>query len=93
SLTDPPEIVRDPAYAKAATDSDRFLTAELHCRISALPKPTVQWFKGSDELPLITKYRTVLNDLPSTSSPQLLFTYDSVLFIANVTKEDHGIYL
>ncbi|CAF1101020.1 unnamed protein product, partial [Didymodactylos carnosus] len=109
----PPEITRDPKYSKAATDSDRFLTAELHCGISALPKPTVQWYKvkdsviltvanmeyanifslqGPDELPLISKYRTVINDLPSTSTPQTLFTYDSVLFIANVTKEDHGTY-
>ena len=43
---DSPEIDRtDLNRNKAATDSDRLLTAELHCYLSAVPKPTVVWIK------------------------------------------------
>ena len=43
---DAPEIDRsDPSRAKAAADSDRLLTAELHCYVSAVPRPTVTWIK------------------------------------------------
>lgn len=45
---DSPEIDRtDPNRNKAATDSDRMLTAELHCFVSAVPKPTVIWMRVS----------------------------------------------
>jgi hypothetical protein len=45
---DAPEIDRtDPSRNKAAADSDRLLTAELHCYVSAVPKPTVTWTKVS----------------------------------------------
>jgi hypothetical protein len=45
---DAPEIDRtDPSWNKAATDSDRRFTAELHCNISAIPKPRVTWMKVS----------------------------------------------
>lgn len=40
-----------------------------------------------------SKYRTVLNERTTATtvfSPYLLF--DAVLYIANVTKSDHGIY-
>ena len=44
-------------------------------------------------LPSSSKYRTVLNERTEDSptfSPQLLF--DAVLYVANVTKSDHGLY-
>jgi hypothetical protein len=45
---DAPEIDRtDPSRNKAAADSDRSLTAELHCYLSAVPRPTVTWMKVS----------------------------------------------
>jgi hypothetical protein len=45
---DAPEIDRsDPSRNKAAADSDRLLTAELHCYLSAVPRPTVTWLKVS----------------------------------------------
>jgi hypothetical protein len=52
-------------------------------------------FFFKDNQPLITssKYRTALNERITTSSsfsPNLLF--DAVLYIANVTKSDHGVY-
>lgn len=43
---DPPEIERtEPNQNKAAIDSDRFLTAELHCYLSSIPMPTIVWTK------------------------------------------------
>lgn len=43
---DAPEIDRsDPSRAKAAADSDRLLSAELHCYVSGVPRPTVTWIK------------------------------------------------
>ncbi|CAF1114272.1 unnamed protein product [Rotaria sordida] len=90
----PPEIDRnDLSRSKAATDSDRLLTAELHCYISAVPRPTVSWFKDNQPLFLSSKYRSVLNERiisPSSFSPKLLF--DGVLYVYNVTKPDYGIY-
>jgi len=48
SYLDAPEIDRsDPNRNKLATDSDRLLTAEVHCYLSAIPKPTVTWLKVS----------------------------------------------
>lgn len=45
---DAPVIDRsDPSRSKAATDSDRLQTAELHCYLSAVPRPTVTWIKVS----------------------------------------------
>jgi hypothetical protein len=45
---DAPEIDRtDPSRNKAAADTDRLLTAELHCYLSAVPRPTVLWIKVS----------------------------------------------
>jgi hypothetical protein len=47
-ILDAPDIDQtDPSRRKAATDADRFLTAELHCYVSAIPKPTVIWMKVS----------------------------------------------
>lgn len=43
---DAPEIDRtDPSRSKAAADSDRLITAELHCYVSAIPRPTIIWTK------------------------------------------------
>ena len=43
---DAPEIDRtDPSRNKAAADSDRLMTAELHCYLSAIPRPTIIWTK------------------------------------------------
>jgi hypothetical protein len=45
---DPPEIDRnDPNRNRVAVDSDQFLTAEFHCYLSAIPKPTITWLKVS----------------------------------------------
>jgi hypothetical protein len=45
---DAPEIDRnDPNRNRVATDSDRLLTAEFHCYLSAIPKPTITWLKVS----------------------------------------------
>jgi len=45
---DPPEIDRnDPKRNRVAVDSEKFLTAEFHCYLSAIPKPTITWLKVS----------------------------------------------
>ncbi|CAF1198899.1 unnamed protein product [Adineta steineri] len=89
-----PEIDRsDPSRYKAAADSDRLLTAELHCYISSVPRPTVTWLKNNEVLSSSSKYRSVLNertDSTSSFSPNLLF--DAVLYVTNITKSDHGVY-
>ncbi|CAF3700945.1 unnamed protein product [Rotaria socialis] len=91
---DAPEIDRnDLSRSKAAADSDRSLTAELHCYLSAVPRPTVTWLKDNEILSSSSKHRFVLNERiisPSSFSPNLLF--DAVLYVANVTKSDYGIY-
>ncbi|CAM4919915.1 unnamed protein product [Rotaria socialis] len=88
-----PEIDRsDPSRSKAATDSDRFLTAELHCHLSSVPKPTVIWMKDNQVLSPSSKYQSILTERnPSTSfSSNLLF--DVIFYVTNVTKSDYGIY-
>ncbi|CAF1409739.1 unnamed protein product [Adineta steineri] len=88
-----PEIDRtDPSRSKAAADADRLLTAEFHCHISAIPKPTVVWMKNNQVLPSSLKYQTLFNDriLSSSFSPNL--TFEAILYVANVTKTDYGIY-
>lgn len=89
-----PQIDRtDPSRNKVATDSDRYLTAELHCYISAIPRPTIIWIKNDQILPSSSKYRMVLNERTtssSTFSPDLLF--DAVLYIGNISKSDYGTY-
>ncbi|CAF4048068.1 unnamed protein product [Rotaria sp. Silwood2] len=88
-----PEIDRSvPGRDKAATDSDRLLTAELHCYVSAIPKPTVIWMKDNKLLPSSSRYQSILNEqIPSSSfSSNLLF--EAILYVYNVTKSDYGIY-
>ena len=51
------------------------------------------FFKNDLPLPSSKKYTSVLNQQiisPSSFSPNLLF--DAILYVANVTKSDHGIY-
>jgi hypothetical protein len=53
----------------------------------------ISFFKNNQIVVESSKYRSVLNQRitsPSSFSPNLLF--DAVLYIANVTKSDYGIY-
>ncbi|CAF1528193.1 unnamed protein product [Rotaria sp. Silwood1] len=90
-----PEIDRSiPNRDKVATDSDRLLTAELHCYVSAIPKPTVIWMKDNQVLSLSSssRHQSIVNEqIPSSLfSSNLLF--EVILYIYNVTKSDYGIY-
>ncbi|UJR14891.1 hypothetical protein I4U23_001875 [Adineta vaga] len=87
-----PEIDRsDPSYNKAAADADHLLTAELHCYISAIPKPTVVWMKNNLVLSS-SKYQTKFQERILNSSFSTNLTFEAILSIANVTKSDYGIY-
>ncbi|CAF1488244.1 unnamed protein product [Rotaria sordida] len=88
-----PEIDRSvPSRSKVATDSDRLLTAELHCYVSSIPKPTVIWMKDDQVLLPSSRHQSIVNEQSpsSTFSSNLLF--EAILYVYNVTKSDYGIY-
>ncbi|CAF3009640.1 unnamed protein product [Rotaria sp. Silwood2] len=88
-----PEIDRSvPGRDKAATDSDRLLTAELHCYVSAIPKPTVIWMKDNQLLSSSSRYQSILNEQIPSSSFSSTLLFEAILYVYNVTKSDYGIY-
>ncbi|CAF1569206.1 unnamed protein product, partial [Adineta ricciae] len=90
-----PEIDRtNSSRNKAAADADRFLTAELHCQVSAIPKPTIVWMKNNLPLSLIasSKYQTKFQEHLFNSSFSPNQTYETTLYITNITKSDYGVY-
>jgi hypothetical protein len=103
--SDAPEI--EPGQNKVATDSDRSLTAEFHCYLSAIPKPTIIWLKVSFQKLIFFIKMKFLNfkdnqTLPISSKYQSILNdrtssssnllFDAILYVSNITKSDYGIY-